>query len=93
MSRTQAEYDAANAADLVAVMRTGPGRRMVIRVMEQAGLYTSGYEQTPHDMAISVGKRMTAVALRDELARVCPELLAQAERERIDGIMLARTQP
>lgn len=73
-----------NDADMASTLSTPAGRRLFIRVLTQAGLWSSSYVESPTGTAYNEGRRSVALALLTEAQRVSPALYAQALREQLD---------
>lgn len=71
---TPAELRALHDADVRTVMGTQAGRRFVRRLVEQSGLLSPVFADSPTATAYNDGRRAVAIALLQECQRVCPEL-------------------
>jgi hypothetical protein len=80
---TREERVALNDVDLRVVMGTQPGRRLVWRLLEQAGLHTPSFASDDNATAYNEGRRSVAIALMRETQRVCPELWVTMVREQL----------
>lgn len=82
-TKKQLEVQQLIDSDFKAGLVTPAGRRVFIRVLTQAGLWSSSYVESPTGTAYNEGRRSVALALLTEAQRVCPELYAQALREQL----------
>ncbi len=80
-------------ADFKAGLTTPAGRRVFIRVLTQAGLWSSSYVESPTGTAYNEGRRSMALALLQEAQRVCPELYSQALREQLAEVTAPKEEP
>lgn len=82
-----------NDADLRGWLSSTQGRRLYLRQLTQAGLWSSSYAEKATATAYNEGRRSVALDLLREAQRVCPELHAQALREQIDQAIAAKVEP
>jgi hypothetical protein len=73
-----------NDADLRAVMGTAHGRRLVWRLLVQAGLYSSSYAADALATAFNEGRRSVGLALMAEAQRVTTDLYVAMVREQLN---------
>lgn len=60
--------------DLKLVMETECGRRVIWRLMEQAGVFSSSYTGEALSSAFAEGKRNSGLRLFNEVMQACPDL-------------------
>lgn len=89
---TPAERRQQDEEDLQAVLGSPAGRRFVMRLITQAGLYGSSYAESPTATAFNEGRRSVAIAIVGEAQRVAPSLYAHALREGLDATELAQLE-
>jgi hypothetical protein len=82
-----------NDADFISWLTTSQGRRLYVRIITQAGLWSSSYVESPTGTAYNEGRRGVALALLTEAQRVCPELHATALREQLNMAAIEATTP
>ena len=69
-------------------LSTAAGRRVYVRLLEQSGLYSSSYAESPTATAYNEGRRSVAIALMLEGQRVTPELHVKAMMEQAEAFGL-----
>lgn len=57
------------------------GRRVVWRLLGEAGVFHSSMDATPERTAFNEGRRSTGLALLADISRLCPERFAEMQRE------------
>lgn len=82
-----------NDADMLAFLSSSQGRRLFWRLLEQSGLYSSSYAESPTATAYNEGRRSFGLALLTEAQRVTPELYARALREQLEALALDVEKP
>ena len=80
-----------NDNDLRAWLGNTQGRRLFMRILTQANLWSASYVESPTGTAYNEGRRCVALGLLTEAQRVCPALYVLALREQLDA--LAAEQP
>lgn len=73
-----------NDADLRGWLSSAGGRRLFTRLLQQAGLHSASFVESPTGTAYNEGRRSFALGLMIEAQRVCPELYVIALREQLD---------
>lgn len=63
------------------LMADGRGRRVVWRLLGDAGLFRSSIGPTPEITAFNEGRRSLGLALLADLSRVCPERFTEMQQE------------
>ena len=71
--------------DLIWLMQSKRGRRIVMRLLADAGLYRSSFNQNALVMARAEGWKEFGVALFAKLTNYCFELRQMAEKEYADN--------
>ena len=79
-----------NDADLRALLALPGGRRFLVRLLIQAGLYSSSYAESPTATAYNEGRRSVAIALMGEAQRVAVDKYLLALREQVDAQLAAK---
>jgi len=79
--------------DFLSWLTTSQGRRLYVRLITQAGLWSSSYVESPTGTAYNEGRRSVALALLTEAQRVCPELHATALREQLNAAAVEAAAP
>lgn len=79
-----------NDADLRALLALPGGRRFLVRLLTQAGLYSSSYAESPTATAYNEGRRSVAIALMGEAQRVAVDKYLLALREQVDAQLAAK---
>ncbi len=87
------ELQKQNDDDLRGWLASSQGRRLFMRLLTQAGLYSPSYAESPTATAYNEGRRSFALNLMQEAQRVCPELYAVALREQLDALVIAKAEP
>lgn len=57
------------------------GRRVVWRLLGEAGIFHSSMASTPEATAFNEGRRSTGLALLADISRLCPERFAEMQQE------------
>lgn len=79
--------------DFISWLSSSQGRRLYIRIITQAGLWSSSYVESPTGTAYNEGRRSVALGLLTEAQRVCPELHARALKEQLNQEAAAPAAP
>ncbi|OAM43494.1 hypothetical protein A7Q01_00095 [Eikenella sp. NML96-A-049] len=73
-------------SDILALMKLAAGRRVVWRLLEQAGVWRSVFNPEPVRMAFAEGRRNLGLWLLDWVMRECPDeydlMMREARDER-----------
>lgn len=76
--------------DLRALLALPGGRRFLVRLLTQAGLYSSSYAESPTATAYNEGRRSVAIALMVEAQRVAVDKYLLALKEQVDAQLAAK---
>jgi ligand-binding sensor protein len=90
---TEADRKKARDDDLVAVLSTPQGRRVIKRCIEQGGLSAASHTGEPLGGAYNEGRRAFALALMLEAQRVDPMAWAKMEHEAVEAQVLELMTP
>ena len=78
-------------ADLAFVLQNEAGRRFFWRLLEQLGLQSLSYAESPTATAFNEGRRSAAINLLREAQRVSPLMVSQGLREKLKAVDLEAT--
>lgn len=79
--------------DLSWLMSSAKGRRIVWRLLEQAGVFRSSFSTNALAMAYAEGHRNTGLRTLDLIHRVCPQLYQVMVKENADDGADVRKHP
>jgi len=73
------------ASDIKWLMSNRRGRRVLWRLLDQAGVFRSSFSTTAMQMAFNEGFRNFGLRTLDLIHQTCPELYPQMMKEQTDG--------
>lgn len=80
LEKTKLQLAQQESDDLIAVMSTAQGRRLVARWLDKTGLYRLSFDGSSRTFFME-GQRAVGLGILDELMQHCPELRLLMEAE------------
>ena len=73
-----------NREDLIAVINTRQGRRLLYRFIKLCGVFEHGFEPSGQKMAYDKGQRDIGLVILADIKKVSPKALVDMERESLE---------
>ena len=79
-------------SDLRKVLGMVEGRRLIWKLMSEAGVFRSSFDQSDMSMAFNEGRRDMGLMLMDDILKVAPQSFSQMQKEAVSDMKSEHAQ-